>query len=65
MTPAERLELKRAKVAVGLTPAQADEVIAAQEAWDADPANPNYAKPAKSSKPGAAKDGKPPAGDTD
>jgi hypothetical protein len=42
MDAKEKEQLRRAKIAAGLTPAQADLVIDAQEAWDADPANPAF-----------------------
>lgn len=50
MDAKEKALLIRAKIAVGLTPAQAAAVVAAQEDWDNDPAHPDNAKPAKPTK---------------
>ncbi len=50
MDPEEKAALKRLKIAAGLTPAQADEAIAAQAAWDADPNHPDNQKPSKAGK---------------
>lgn len=51
MSTDERNAIIRQKVAAGLTPQQAAEVVATQEAWDADPANPNHKpQPAKETK---------------
>lgn len=47
MDPKEKELLRRAKIAAGLTPAQADAVISAQEEWDEDPANPANAQTAE------------------
>ena len=56
MDAKDRDLLIRAKIAVGLTPAQAAAVVAAQEDWDNDPANPEYVKPAKPTKTKATAD---------
>jgi len=55
MTSSEKEELRRAKIAVGLTPAQADAVIADQESWDKDPEHPANKKPAAAAEAEGAK----------
>lgn len=40
MSPEQKSEQIRSKVLAGLTRQQAEDVVAAQEDWDADPANP-------------------------
>lgn len=58
MDPKEREQIVRAKMAVGLSRAQAESVIDAQEAWDNDPANPANEK---TSEPAETQSGEAPA----
>ncbi|MBX3732597.1 MAG: hypothetical protein KF791_08390 [Verrucomicrobiae bacterium] len=57
MSPEQKAEQIRSKILAGLTRQQAEDVVAAQEDWDADPANPvNGGAKAPPTKPDGDKD---------